>query len=41
MASLGTQADVRKNARDLSNDEWNALVDAINRLHGTGAASPA
>jgi tyrosinase len=41
MASHDTQTDSRKNARDLSSDEWNALVDAINRLHGTGAASPA
>jgi tyrosinase len=31
----------RKDQSKLSDDEWSALIDAINRLHGTGAPSPA
>lgn len=34
-------ATVRKNQKSLSQQEWAALVAAINSMHGTGATAPA
>ena len=34
-------ADTRKDQSKLSNAEWQALIDAINQLHGVSAARPA
>ena len=34
-------ADTRKDQSQLSNAQWQALIDAINQLHGVGAARPA
>ena len=34
-------ADTRKDQSKLSSGEWQALIDAINQLHGVGAARPA
>ncbi len=34
-------AVVRKNQATLTSAEWNALIDAINNLHGVSAAAPA
>ena len=32
---------IRKNQKDLTNAEWNALIAAIDAMHGSGAAAPA
>ena len=32
---------IRKNQKALTNDEWSRLIDAIDKTHGVGAASPA
>jgi tyrosinase len=34
-------ADVRKNQSALTSAEWSALINAVNALHGVGAAAPA
>jgi tyrosinase len=34
-------ADVRKNQKSLSSQEWNALIQAINATHGVNAQAPA
>ncbi len=34
-------ADSRKDQSKLSNADWQALINAVNRLHGVGAARPA
>jgi tyrosinase len=36
-----TVADTRKDQSKLANNDWQALIDAINQLHGVGAARPA
>jgi hypothetical protein len=33
-------ANVRKNQNQLSKQEWDAFIDAINAMHGTGAQPP-
>ena len=32
---------IRKNQKNMTTAEWNALISAIDALHGTGAAAPA
>jgi hypothetical protein len=41
LIATGGPADTRKDQSRLTDTEWQALIDAINQLHGIGAARPA